>query len=103
MMLLIPIPLSFLTSVLQLKLIYYFSVIISKGENMRVPFNEVFSDNGDGSYTPKSGIRIGGAIATGIRFWRGVPFSGVDIVQYAGRDLEVEPYLDGIVEIKGAY
>ena len=70
---------------------------------MRVSFNEVFRNNEDGSYTPKGGIRIGGAIATGRRFWRGVLFSGVDIVQYAGRDLEVEPYIDGIVEIKGAY
>ena len=70
---------------------------------MRVPFNEVFRDNEDGSYTPKGGIRIGGAIVTGRRFWRGVPFAGVDIAQHAGRDLEVETFLEGIVEIKGAY
>jgi hypothetical protein len=70
---------------------------------MRVPFNEVFRDNEDGSYTPISGIRIGGVIGTGVRFRRGIEFAGVDIAQHAGRDLEVEQYIDGIVEIKGAY
>jgi hypothetical protein len=70
---------------------------------MRVPFNEVFSDNGDGSYTPKGAIRIGGAIGTGVRFRRGIECCGIDIAQHAGRDLEVEPYIDGILEIKGAY
>ena len=70
---------------------------------MRVPFNEVFRDNGDGSYTPKGGIRIGGVIGTGVRFRAGVERFGIDIAQHAGRDLEVEQYLDGIIEIKGAY
>ena len=70
---------------------------------MRVPFNEVFSDNEDGSYTTKGGTRIGGAIVTGLRFRVGVERFGIDIAQHAGRDLEVEQYLDGIIEIKGAY
>lgn len=70
---------------------------------MRVPFSKVFRDNGDGSYTSKGGIKIGGVIETEVTCRRGVKFSGVDIAQYAGKDLEVEPFLDGILEVNGAY
>ena len=70
---------------------------------MRVSFYEVFRDNEDGSYTPIGGIKIGEVIATSDKFKRGKTFSGVDIAKHAGRDLEVEPFIDGIVEIKGVY
>ena len=70
---------------------------------MRVSFNKVFRDNGDGSYTLKRCIKIGRKIGTKAIFRKGVEFAGVEVAKYAGRDLEVEQYLDGILEIKGAY
>ena len=70
---------------------------------MRVPFKKIFSDNEDGSFTTTSGIMIHGRVATGLIFRQGELFAGVDITQHAGRDLEVESFMDGIVEIIGAY
>jgi len=73
---------------------------------MRVPFNEVFNDNGDGSYTPRGAVRIGGVtMGAGVAVRGGLSFSGVDIAQYAGKDLEVERSSDGLsmIEIKGTY
>jgi hypothetical protein len=41
-------------------------------------------------------------MAPGVRFTGGVSFSGVDIAQYAGRDLEVE-IANGVVVIRAIY
>jgi hypothetical protein len=39
----------------------------------------------------------------GVSFTPGVSFSGVDIAQYAGHDLDVEQRADGTMVIKGVY
>ncbi len=72
---------------------------------MRVLFSEVFEDNGDGSYTSKHRVKIGGITMGpgGVSFTEGVSFSGVDIASYVGRDLEVDQYEDLTVEIRGVY
>jgi hypothetical protein len=71
---------------------------------MRVPFDTVFHDNGNGSYSPRSVIRIGGiTMSPGVSFTSGVSFSNFNIAEYAGRDLEIIQHADGSVELKGAY
>lgn len=71
---------------------------------MRVRFSEVFNSNPDGSFSPRSAVRIGGVtMGTGVSFRRGVSFSGIDIATYAGRDLEVEQAADGVIKIEGTY
>lgn len=71
---------------------------------MRVTFDEVFQQNPNGSYSPRSTVKIGGVTMNpGVSFTPGVSFSGVDITQYVGRDLEVEKHSDGTIEVKGAY
>ena len=69
---------------------------------MRVSFDKVFKQNPNGSYTPKSRVKIGGVMmGPGVAFTPGVVFSGVDIGKYAGKDLEVQKHSDGTVEVKG--
>ena len=71
---------------------------------MRVRFDEVFHSSPDGSFTPKVPVKIGGvAMGPGVTFTPGVSFSGVDLAQYAGHDLDVEKLPDGTIEIKGIY
>lgn len=71
---------------------------------MRVPFSDVFQDNGDGSYTPKVPVQIGGvSLGTGVSFRPGVSFSGIDIAQYAGHDLDVNYLDDGTAVINGVF
>ena len=71
---------------------------------MRVSFDQVFQDNGNGSYTPMGIVKIGGAtMSPGVTFSSGVSFSGVNIAKYAGKDLEVEKHEDGTIEVKSVY
>lgn len=71
---------------------------------MRVSFNELFRNNGDGSFTPKKVVKIGGVTMRPEVFFRcGEPFCGVDLVQYLERDINIEETHDGIIEIKGVY
>lgn len=71
---------------------------------MKVPFNTVFQDNGNGSYTPKGTIRVGGVtMGTGVTFTKGVSFSGFNIAQYAGHELEIKKHQDGLIEIIGVH
>lgn len=71
---------------------------------MRVPFNDVFEMNSDGSYTPKGSVQIGGVkMGPGVRFTAGVSFSGFDIAKYAGHDLDVEHSDDDTVVVKGVF
>jgi len=70
---------------------------------MRVPFNQIFTENSNGSISPRTAVNIGGVtMGPGVAFTRGVSFSGVDIASMAGRDLEVE-YQGQLVVIKGVY
>jgi hypothetical protein len=70
---------------------------------MRINFNAVFNQNLDGSLEPKQRIRVGGVeFGPGVKFTRGVAFSGVDFGQFIGHDLEVETEGD-ILIIKEIY
>jgi len=69
----------------------------------RVNFNSIFTQHPDGSLEPQQRIRVGGVeFSPGVRFTRGVAFSGVDFTQFIGRDFEVETDGDVII-IKGIY
>lgn len=71
---------------------------------MRKKFFEIFKENVDGSLTSMETIKIGGIMlgAGSVKFTKGVIFSGVNIFDYYGKDIEVE-ILNGIIEIKGFY
>jgi len=69
---------------------------------VRVRFDDIFQDNGDGTYSPRRTVRIEAVtFGPGVSFDANVEFCGVDIASYAGQDLEVEEDADGTVEIKG--
>jgi flagellar hook protein FlgE len=71
---------------------------------MRVSFYDVFIENGNGSFTPKGTVQIGGiTMGNGVSFTKGVSFSGIDIATYEGYDLEVEQNNGGPIVIKGVY
>jgi len=75
-----------------------------KEKSMRVKYSEVFEQNSNGSFTPRVVVRIGGVtMGPGVAFSQGVSFSVIDIAKLARKDLEVEQYPDGVVEIKGVY
>lgn len=58
---------------------------------MRVRFNDVFAANGDGSFSPKVPIMVGGVHLTpGMDFGRRVRLGTVHFAAVAGRDLEVD-------------
>ena len=69
----------------------------------RLNFNAVFRENNDGSIEPLRRVRVGGVeFGPGVRFRQGVSFSGIDLTQYKGRELEVD--LDGDTSvIRGIY
>jgi hypothetical protein len=70
---------------------------------MRVPYDQVFAVNPDGSVSPKVAVRIGGIqMGPGVAFGRGVQFAGLDLAAIRGCDLEVESY-GNLYEIKGYY
>jgi len=71
---------------------------------MRVRFDEIFQSNPNGTHTPKVPIQIGGVrMGPGVSFTPGVSFSGIDIAQYAGHDLDVEKLSDGTIVLKGIF
>lgn len=70
---------------------------------MKKSFWEIFKVHPDGSIEPIRIVRIGGVqFGPGVRFGRGVAFSGIDLALYIGRDLQVEEQ-DGIIILKGIY
>ncbi len=71
---------------------------------MRASFDQVFQTNPNGRITPRSAVRIGSVtVEPSVSFTRGVSFSGVDIADYEGHDLEVEQQADGTVVVNGVY
>lgn len=71
----------------------------------RVTFWDLFQLNPDGSIQPKKKIKISGiSIDAGVKLTRGVAFSGYDLFQYYGRDLEVEERpAENLTEITGIF
>ncbi len=58
---------------------------------MRVRFNEVFTANGDGSFSAKMPVMVGGVhLAPGMDFGRRVRLGTVHFAAVAGRDLEID-------------
>ena len=69
----------------------------------RINFYQIFRVNTDGSIEPLRPIRIGGVqMGPGVRFGKGVSFSGVDLSLYVGRDFLVEDS-NGILVFKGIF
>lgn len=66
-------------------------------------FSEVFITHPDGSIEPKMHVNVGGvSFGPGVRFGRGVSFSGIDFSLFVGRNFQVKEE-KGIVNILGVY
>lgn len=69
----------------------------------RINFYQIFRVNIDGSIEPLELINIGGVqMGQGVRFGKGVSFSGIDLTLYVGRDFLVEDR-NGVLIIKGIF
>lgn len=72
-------------------------------KNIGVLFSKIFIQHPDGTFEPRQRIKVDSVeFRPGVRFSRGVTFSGVDFTQFIGHDLEVEIENDVLV-IKGIY
>jgi len=71
---------------------------------MRVPYDQIFQVNADGSVSPRMPVSVGGITmgGPGISFNVGVSFGGVDIASLRGKDIEIERQADAVI-IKGFY
>lgn len=70
---------------------------------MRINFWEIFRLNPDGSIEPIRRVRIGGVeFGPGVRFTKGVSFSGIDLSLYIGRSFEAHED-NGVLIITGIY
>jgi len=69
----------------------------------RINFYQIFKVNVDGSIEPLRPVRIGGVqMGPGVKFGKGVSFSGIDLSQFIGRDFAVEEQ-SGVYVIKGIF
>ena len=69
----------------------------------RINFYQIFRVNADGSIEPLRPVRIGGVqMSPGVKFGKGVSFSGIDLSQFVGRDFAVEEQA-GVFVIKGIF
>ncbi|HEX3568380.1 MAG TPA: hypothetical protein VHT70_01755 [Candidatus Saccharimonadales bacterium] len=69
----------------------------------RISFWKIFQVNPDGTIQPIVRVSLGGFILEpGQKIQQGVTFSGFDLFQYTGRDLEVQKK-DGTEVITGVY
>ena len=70
---------------------------------MRYQFNEVFTENSDGTLSPTRQIRVGGvSFGPGVSFGSGAAFASINFHQYKNHDLEADDE-DGILVIKAIY
>lgn len=70
---------------------------------MKYKFDEIFRENSDGSLTPRRTVRIGSAtLGPGVTFGPGVSFSGINIFDFKGADIEAEDKVSVLV-IRGFY
>jgi hypothetical protein len=71
---------------------------------MRIKFDDLFRAHPDGSYTLKAHVRFQGALlGPWLSFRPGVVFLGLDIAEYVGRELEVEPIPQDALVITAVY
>lgn len=69
----------------------------------RLKFWELFQVNPDGTLQPIRRVSVGGfTLEPGQKIQRGITFSGFDLFEYTGRDLEVEDK-DGLEVVTGVY
>ena len=69
----------------------------------RMNFYSIFRINPDGSIEPLHPIRISGVqMVPGVRFSKGVSFSGIDLSQFIGRDFAIRKE-DDILIIEGIF
>jgi len=69
----------------------------------KINFFQIFKVNADGSIEPLRPVRIGGVqMGPGVKFTKGVSFSGIDLSQYIGRDFLVEES-SGVSSVKGIF
>jgi len=70
---------------------------------MKKGFYEIFHHHPDGSIEPKQPVRIGGVqFGPGVRFGKGIAFSGIDLTKYVGKDFEIEE-TNGVLKLVGVY
>ena len=70
---------------------------------MRVPYDQVFQSNSNGSVSPRCSVHINGVtMSPGVSFTQGVAFGGLDVVAIRGHDLDIEQQGD-VVVIKGYF
>ena len=71
--------------------------------NSRYRFLDVFSENLDGSLSPRLPISVNGiAFGPGVSFARGVSFGGIDFHQYKYFDIAVE-MINNTLVIRGFF
>lgn len=69
----------------------------------KINFYKIFKVNVDGSIEPLRLVKIGGVqMSPGVRFGKGMLFSGIDLSQFIGRDFLVEE-ISSVLLIKGIY
>ena len=69
----------------------------------KVNFYQIFKVNSDGSIEPLRSVRIGGVqMGPGVKFGKGVSFSGIDLTQFIGRDFAIEEK-ERVLVIKGIF
>ncbi|MFZ2205227.1 MAG: hypothetical protein WAV23_01405 [Minisyncoccia bacterium] len=69
----------------------------------RYNFLDIFTENSDGSLTPKRQIFVNGiSFGPGVVFQKGVAFGGIDFHLYKYWDIAVDEK-DGVLNIKGFY
>ncbi|MBI5754223.1 hypothetical protein HZA40_03730 [Candidatus Peregrinibacteria bacterium] len=72
-------------------------------KTMRYQFNEVFTENKDGTLSPIKKIRVGGvSFGPGVSFGSSAAFGGINFFQYKGHELEADEE-NGILVIKAIY
>lgn len=70
---------------------------------MKYNFNEIFTENQDGTLSPIKQIRVGGvSLGPGLSFGAGAAFGGVNFHQYKGHEIEADDE-DGVLVIKAIY
>ncbi len=69
----------------------------------RMNFNQIFIVHSDGSIEPRFPVRVGGvSFGPGVRFGKGVSFSGIDFSLFMGKEFQVRR--EGqIINILGVY
>ncbi|MDB5026240.1 MAG: hypothetical protein JWP78_3995 [Mucilaginibacter sp.] len=73
---------------------------VTRAVSFRVSYDQVFKRNTDGSFSAIQPVQINGeTVGSGLAFFRGTTFGGVDVAAYEGHDLLIDT-LKGVVIIR---